>query len=131
VEGRRLEVLPEEVEVRLQAHTGLEAAAEGPYVAALQTELNESLLREGLVRELVRRIQDQRKEAGLDLADRIHLSLQAGERLAAAVREHRAHLMAETLAVSLVVQAEAPAGAVKHSLEAEQVWVSIEKAAQG
>jgi len=131
VEGRRLEVLPEEVEVRLQAHTGLEAAAEGPYVAALQTELNESLLREGLVRELVRRIQDQRKVAGLDLADRIHLSLQAGERLAAAVREHRAHLMSETLAVSLVVQAEAPAGAVKHSLEAEQVWVSIEKAAQG
>ena len=130
VEGRRLEILPDEVEVRLQAHAGLEAAADGPYVAALQTELTESLAREGLVRELVRRIQDQRKGAGLHVADRIRVVVQASERLAAAIHEHEAYLRAETLSVSLESRGEPPGGAVEHSFDGERAWVSIEKAAE-
>ncbi len=131
VDGRPMEILPAEVEVRLQAHAGFEAAADGPYVAALQTALTEGLLREGLVRELVRRIQDQRKGAGLHVADRIRLRIAAGEQLAAAVREHDSYLRAETLAVALELECAPPAAAIEHTVDGERVWVSIEKTDAG
>jgi len=97
----RIEVLPEEVEVRVEAHAGLSAAADGGYVAALRTVLTPELEREGLARELVRRIQDMRKDAGFNVADRIQVEFAASERLALAVREHRAVIAGEVLAVRL------------------------------
>ena len=65
------DVLPEEVEVRALAKEGFAVAEEGPYVAALVTELTPELVQEGLAREFVRRVQDLRKSADLDVADRI------------------------------------------------------------
>ena len=82
------------------------------------------------MRELVRRIQDQRKGAGLHVADRIRVVVQASERLAAAIHEHEAYLRAETLSVSLESRGEPPGGAVEHSFDGERAWVSIEKAAE-
>ena len=77
VEGQEFEILPDEVEVRLEARSGLAVAAEGAYVAALDTELTPELVREGLAREFVRRLQELRKQADLDVADRIRLFVSA------------------------------------------------------
>lgn len=101
VEGNWLEILPDEVEVRAEARSGLVVSAEGPYLAALHTELTEDLIQEGLAREFVRRIQDLRKQAGFEIADRIHLYLSASDRLEKAVNTHREYIMGETLAVIL------------------------------
>jgi isoleucyl-tRNA synthetase len=95
------EILPEEVEVRLQAHSGLVVASEGGYLAALQTELTPELVREGLAREFVRRVQDLRKQADFDIADRIHLYYQASPQLAEAIQAHREYIMGETLTLEL------------------------------
>jgi isoleucyl-tRNA synthetase len=98
VEGQLLEILPDEVEVRLEAHPGFAAAGDGPYVAALVTELTDALVDEGLAREVVRRVQDLRKQAGLEVDDRIVVDYDASPRLAGAMLAHMAYLCDETLA---------------------------------
>ena len=71
VEGQKLEILPDEVEVRVQAKTGFSVASDGAEVAALVTTLSDDLVHEGLAREFVRRVQEARKQANLEIADRI------------------------------------------------------------
>ena len=57
--------------------------------------------REGLAREFVRRIQDLRKSAGLEISDRIDIVYQASAELAQAIEENREYIANETLALSL------------------------------
>ena len=65
VNGESYDVLPDEVEVKALAKEGFAVAEDGPYVAALVTELTPELVQEGLAREFVRRVQDLRKSADL------------------------------------------------------------------
>ena len=69
--GETFDLLPDEVEVRATAREGYAVANDGATLAALVTELNEDLILEGLSREVVRRVQDLRKTAGLEISDRI------------------------------------------------------------
>jgi isoleucyl-tRNA synthetase len=101
VGGKTLEILPDEVEVRAEAKTGLTLSQEGAYLAALKTELNDDLIAEGLAREFVRRVQDFRKQAGFDIADRIHLYYSASEKLTAAIEVHQEYIMGEVLATQI------------------------------
>ena len=101
VEGQSYEILPEEVEVKSLAKEGFAIAEDGPYVAALVTDLTPELVREGLAREFVRRVQDFRKISGLDVADRIRLYLSASPGLQTALELHRETIMGETLALEL------------------------------
>lgn len=106
VNGETLQILPEEVEVRADAKTGLTVAQEGAYLAALATELTPELVNEGLAREFVRRVQDFRKQVDFDISDRIRVYYQATEKLSEAVEAHRDYIMGEVLAVEM--HAEAP-----------------------
>jgi isoleucyl-tRNA synthetase len=99
--GEAYDILPEEVEVKAQAREGFAVAEEGPYVAALVTELTPELVREGLAREFVRRVQDLRKSADLDVADRIELFVEASPRLRSAIEAHKEYITTETLASRL------------------------------
>jgi isoleucyl-tRNA synthetase len=99
--GDTVEVLPEEVEVRAQARTGFVVANEGAYLAALVTELTPELVEEGLAREFVRRVQDLRKQADLDIAERIHLYYEATPGLQKAIDSFRDYVMGETLTVEM------------------------------
>jgi isoleucyl-tRNA synthetase len=101
VGGEVLEILPDEVEIRADAKTGLTVSQEGPYLAALKTDLTDELIAEGLAREFVRRVQDFRKQAGFDIADRIHLYYSASEKLTTAVEAHREYIMGEVLATQI------------------------------
>jgi isoleucyl-tRNA synthetase len=101
VDGETLEILPDEVEVRADARTGLTVAQEGAYLAALSTELTPELVDEGLAREFVRRVQDLRKQLDFDIADRIKVYYQASDKLAGAVAAHQEYIMGEVLAVEM------------------------------
>ena len=101
-QGESFDILPEEVEVRVQAHAGFSVASEGAYLAALVTDLTPELVREGLARELVRRIQDQRKQLNLDIADRIILYFAASDGLKKAVDDFKDYIMGETLMTKMV-----------------------------
>jgi isoleucyl-tRNA synthetase len=68
---------------------------------ALELELDDALRREGLAREIVHAIQNARKEAGLDVSDRIALGLGGDGELVDAARAHEAYIAGETLATSV------------------------------
>jgi isoleucyl-tRNA synthetase len=102
VEGNAIEILPEEVEVRIEARSGWVVSAEGSYLAALSTTLTKELLLEGLAREFVRRVQDYRKQAGYEITDRIRLYVQATPQLSQAIEAHLQYIKGETLAVELI-----------------------------
>lgn len=101
VDNEPYDILPEEVEVRINARQGLAVAADGAYLCALRTDLTPELVAEGLAREFIRHVQELRKQAGFDIADRIRLEVQATSRLADAIAAHREYIMGETLAIEL------------------------------
>jgi isoleucyl-tRNA synthetase len=70
-------------------------------VVLLETAVTPELEREGLARDLVRVIQQARKDAGLDVSDRIRLRVDGDAALAAAVEEHGAFIRAQTLTSEL------------------------------
>ncbi|MEM5776328.1 MAG: DUF5915 domain-containing protein, partial [Anaerolineaceae bacterium] len=129
LQDETLEILPDEVEVRAQAREGFAVASEGAYLAALVTDLTPELMKEGLAREFVRRVQDLRKTAELDIADRIRVYYQATPALAEAVEAFTACITAETLSVELL-NAPAPEGLaqVTDSFDGENVTAALIKA---
>lgn len=125
-DGETFDILPEEVEVKTQAKEGFAVAEEGAYVAALVTELTPELTQEGLAREFVRRVQDLRKSAELDVADRIELFVEASAGLRSAIEAHREYITTETLTTSLAF-GNPPDGAsiIKDSFDGETVKVGV------
>ncbi|MBD8079314.1 isoleucine--tRNA ligase [Cellulosimicrobium arenosum] len=93
---------------------GADASDSGPSIAAavlhaggfvvLDLTLDDALLAEGYARDVVRDVQDARKAAGLDVADRIRLALDIPGEWVAAVDEHRELVARETLAVELRIE---------------------------
>ena len=129
VDGQDYDIQPSEVEVKAQAKAGFAVAEEGAYVAALVTELTPELVQEGMVREFVRRVQDLRKSAGLDVADRINLFVVASANLKSAIEAHREYITNETLSVSLNFgEAPANASSVEDDFDGEKVKVGLLKA---
>jgi isoleucyl-tRNA synthetase len=99
--GQSFEILPDEIEVKAQAKEGFSVAEESGYLAALVTELTPELVNEGLAREFVRRVQDLRKSANLEVADRINLYVQGSAKIESAIETHRDYITAETLTLKL------------------------------
>ena len=128
VNGGTYDILPDEVEVKALAKEGFAVAEEGPYVAALITDLTPQLVQEGLAREFVRRVQDLRKSAELDVADRIDLFVEASTGLRSAIEAHREYITAETLTSNLVFSAPPQdASIVEDGFEGEKVTVGLLK----
>jgi isoleucyl-tRNA synthetase len=129
VDKEDLEILPDEIEVRAEARSGLEVASEGAYLAALKTDLTPELVREGLAREFVRRVQDLRKQADFDIADRIYTYISASESLAQAIEEHRDYIMGETLTLEMRSGDPLPeASTGEFEFDGEQAKVGLVKA---
>lgn len=129
VDNETYAITPEEVEVRMQAKEGLVVATEGAYLAALDTILTPELEQEGLVREMLRRVQDLRKTADLEISDRIAVVYNASENLSEAMEAHAEKIMAEVLAVSLT-EGEVPADwpQVTETFGGEEITVGLKKA---
>jgi isoleucyl-tRNA synthetase len=102
---------PGEYELRLTAaDPGSASALPGNTgLIALDTRVTPELAAEGAARDVVRVVQQARRDAGLSVSDRIRLTIGADGALADAVREHAGFVASETLAVSLDVR---PAGEV-------------------
>lgn len=87
-----------ELDVRMHWRPGLVGAGDGGTWVVLDTTLNDDLIREGMARELVHQVQQMRKEAGLEIADRITLYYDGDAQMADLVRRHRDYVMREVLA---------------------------------
>jgi isoleucyl-tRNA synthetase len=70
-----VELTGDEVELRVRAQPGFAVSRDGVEVVALDLALDDGLRRRGLVREVIRNVQDLRKSTGLEVSDWIHLRL--------------------------------------------------------
>jgi isoleucyl-tRNA synthetase len=101
-----IELFDGEFEVTMVAASGNESSAVGitsTGFVLLNTQLTPELQAEGAARDAVRHIQQARKDAGLDVSDRISLTLCADETSIAALEAHRDFIAAETLATELKI----------------------------
>lgn len=96
--GRRIQLLPDEVLIEPTVPAGQLAEAGDGYVAILDTHVSRKLQIEGLARDIVRMIQQARKEKQLHVADRIVVHYQASGDYLEAIERHRNHICEETLA---------------------------------
>ncbi len=101
VDGREHGLGTDDLLITLQPPDGYQLERAGRHAVALNLELDEDLLREGLAREIVHAVQIARKEAGFDVSDRISLALGGDEELLAAARAHEQVIAAETLATAV------------------------------
>ncbi len=108
--GEWLKVPPGGAALVEEPREGLVVQSEGGVVLALDTVLDEGLLAEGLARELVNRIQRLRREAGLELDDRIRLGIFGAPEVASAAEAHREYIASEVLAVEVEVASQPPSG---------------------
>lgn len=97
IDAVKYEISSDEVDVRLEAKGGFAVAADGGYLAALNVNLDDDLKQEGIIREFVRRVQDARKQCGLDIADHISLSYTGSHGLMQAVGTFSEYIKTETL----------------------------------
>jgi len=122
--GQTVNLLPEELEVRTEAREGYAVAEEAGYLAAVSTALDEHLIREGLARELVRRIQTMRKEAGFCVEDRVATYYRPGPALREVLETLGDYIQGETLSAELV-EGALPDGAYAQTFEIEGEEITL------
>jgi isoleucyl-tRNA synthetase len=125
VDGSEHTLAPEDVTLVMKPLDGYEVEAVAGRAVALALDLDEALRREGLAREVVHAIQNARKEAGLEISDRITLTLAGDGELVDAAREHESYVAGETLATSVRYDGTAEAAA---AIEGRELRIGIERA---
>jgi isoleucyl-tRNA synthetase len=101
VGGQDHELTADDLQVSMQPLEGYQLEREGSHAVALELEIDDELRVEGWAREIVRSVQLARQEAGLEVTDRIVLTLDGDGDLAAAARAHQEYIAGETLAVEV------------------------------
>ncbi len=99
--GEALELAPEELLVQTEPAAGLAVAADKWVTVGVDVVITDELAAEGLAREIVRRIQNMRKDAGFDIADKITVYYQAEGAVHRVFKEWADYIKAETLATAV------------------------------
>lgn len=104
IDNKTLSLDLEDFEIATKDIPGWTVASNSTLTVALDLQLTEELINEGVARELVNRIQNLRKESGLEVTDKIRLNLKNDEPIANAVKQNKDYICSETLAEDLVLQ---------------------------
>jgi isoleucyl-tRNA synthetase len=102
--------------------------ADGTLTVALDTTLTPELVTEGIAREFVNRVQNMRKDVGLDVTDRIRLGFSAHERVSGAIRSMTDYVQSETLASSLESHVNDTDHLTRVEIDGETCEIGISKA---
>ncbi len=125
VDGEEMTFEPEMVEVGINAKEGLTVEMENNLFTILDTDISEDLMLEGLSREFISRVQNIRKQIGLEMADRISIEYKSSEVVIKAVNKHLNYIKTETLCEELKVNAEVSGEDVK--LNDETATIEVKK----
>ena len=101
-----VELTPEDVEIITEDMPGWLVANEGKLTVALDITLTDALVREGIARELVNRIQNIRKSNGYEIVDKIVVEIESRPEIAEAVTEYANYIATQTLANEVLLVAE-------------------------
>ncbi len=131
VAGEMLNSVDEEYSIILEPKAGYEKSAQacGNAVVVLDLTITPELEAEGRARDLVRMIQQARKDAGLNVADRITLALDVPADFKAALATHGAYIASQTLATSVSEGSASADQKMTQELDGEQFIIGISKAA--
>ena len=102
IHGKNITLELSDVEISSKDIEGWLVANEGALTVALDVTISEDLRKEGVARELVNRIQNARKDTGLEVTDKIKLTVLNFENLQQSISENKAYIMSETLTEELV-----------------------------
>ena len=105
VDGQNVDVEASDVEIISEDIPGWLVSNEGNLTVALEVELNDDLRNEGMARELINRIQNMRKEAGLEITDRIDVTLAPNELMEKAVSAFCDYIKGQVLADNITIAA--------------------------
>jgi isoleucyl-tRNA synthetase len=122
------ELQPDELLVSMTGKPGYAVAEEAGYAVAVTTEITPELADEGLARELVRRIQEMRKTAGFEIADRIHITYEADGEIFNVMQSGQwaDYIKAETLAVTILA-GDGAGHSEEHDIDGRKVRLTVEK----
>ena len=128
VEGQEVTVERSDVEIISEDMPGWTVANEGSLTVALDLEITPALRNEGLAREVVKRIQGYRKELGLQITDRIIVSLQPVEALREAAAMFGDYIAEQVLADAVQLTDEMPAEAQEFDFDGFKARIAVQKA---
>uniref|UniRef100_A0A832DP34 Isoleucine--tRNA ligase n=1 Tax=Ignavibacterium album TaxID=591197 RepID=A0A832DP34_9BACT len=104
VDGENLTINRDDVEIMSHQIEGWVVESEEGVTVAIDTELNQNLIEEGLAREFVNRVQNMRKDAGFDVTDKIKITFSGNPELVKAINNFSDYISNETLAEKLISQ---------------------------
>jgi isoleucyl-tRNA synthetase len=117
----------EDLIVSMKPLEGYEVEREGAHAVALELELDDDLREEGWVRDIVRAVQLARQEAGLEVTDRIALTLDGDDTLLTAARRREDYIATETLATA--ISYESLDGAAPVEIDGRRLQIAVALAA--
>jgi isoleucyl-tRNA synthetase len=126
IDGHDHTLSEDEVSLVMEPLEGYQVEAEAGHAVALALELDDELRAEGLAREIVHAVQNARKAAGLEVSDRIELTLGGDAELTAAARAHEAYISGETLATSVGYEENGAGEAT--TIEGRELLISVQRA---
>jgi len=128
VEGKGISLPPEELLVEPKQREGYALEREVGLAVALRTDLDQDLVDEGLVRELVHRVQNLRREKGFEIEENIRVGLSGNPRVSSLLEDRWGeYFRAEVLAKELDLDAVAPESSFENvTVDGEALWVRVE-----
>ncbi len=126
VEGQEVTIEREDVEITSEDMPGWLVASEGALTIALDVTITEELREEGLAREIINRVQNIRKDSGLEVTDKIELTISSNPLTDPAVEKWREHIATQTLAV--VVNTGAVSGGTDVEIDELKLQIEVKKA---
>jgi len=127
IDGSDLVVSTEDVFISSQDIPGLLVANNKGTTVALDITLNEALLEEGIARELINRIQNMRKDAGLEVTDRIKLSITQNDKVESAITSNKSYICGETLADDILICKIEPKNATAVEFDDIKTYIALTK----
>ena len=123
--GEMVELEPGDLQIERQVREGLAAGNVGDLTVALDTAVDEELLREGLARELVNKINTMRREERFDVTDRIRIQIQTSPRVEECFSLYKSYIVGEVLAVEVQF---GPTEGTAWDLNGEETVIYLRKA---
>ncbi len=117
----------DDVLVETSSADGFACGEDAGFLTALDTTLNDELVSEGIARELIRTVQDARKQAGLEVSDRIMLGVSGADGVEKALSQYRDYIMSETLATKWQIGQADPIHKAEKSLGTEHWAIEISR----
>ena len=125
VEGNAIELTMDDVEIYSEDIEGWLVATESGVTVALDTQLDNELIKEGIAREFVNRVQNLRKDADYEVTDRINIMISASDEIKDAITDMKDYISNETLAGE--IEFSSGLQGEKIDLDGEEMIVSINK----